>query len=74
MTTHRPVGPATPQETVASPAPETPPETAAPLEPETPSWRSLRGWVIAALQTLLCLGLGCLMFLVVLGELLFEFD
>ncbi|MDV3297083.1 MAG: histidine kinase [Brachybacterium paraconglomeratum] len=74
MTTHRPVGPATPQETVASPAPETPPETAAPLEPGTPSWRSVRGWVIAALQTLLCLGLGCLMFLVVLGELLFEFD
>jgi len=74
MTTHRPVGPATPQETVASPAPETPPETAAPLEPGTPSWRSVRGWVIAALQTLLCLGLGCLMFVVVLGELLFEFD
>ena len=74
MTTHRPVGPATPQETVASPAPATPPETAVPLEPGTPSWRSLRGWVIAALQTLLCLGLGCLMFLVVLGELLFEFD
>ncbi|MEY8654688.1 sensor histidine kinase [Brachybacterium paraconglomeratum] len=74
MTTHRPVGPATPQETVASPAPETPPKTAVPLEPGTPSWRSLRGWVIAALQTLLCLGLGCLMFLMVLGELLFEFD
>ena len=74
MTTHRPVGPATPQETVASPAPETPPETAAPLEPGTPSWRSLRGWVIAALQTLLCLGLGWLIFLVVLGDLLFEFD
>ncbi|GLI29387.1 MULTISPECIES: histidine kinase [Brachybacterium] len=74
MTTHRPVGPATPQETVASPAPETPPKTAVPLEPGTPSWRSVRGWVIAALQTLLCLGLGCLMFLMVLGELLFEFD
>ena len=40
----------------------------------TPSGRSLRGWAIAAAQTLLCLGLGCLIFLVVLGDLLFEFD
>ena len=62
MTTPRPVGPAAPQ------------VPAAPPEPAAPSWRSLRGWAIAAVQTLLCLGLGCLIFLVVFGELLVEFD
>lgn len=62
MTTPRPVGPATPQ------------VTAAPPEPAAPSWRSLRAWAIAAVQILLCLGLGGLVFLVVLGDLLVEFD
>ncbi|MFD4009286.1 histidine kinase [Brachybacterium paraconglomeratum] len=52
----------------AQPGPSTPPETG------TPSWRSLRAWAIAAAQTLLCLGLGGLIFLIVLGDLLFEFD
>lgn len=63
-----------PPASVGPPAPAEHPGPSTPPGPETPSWRSLRGWAIAAAQTLLCLGLGCLIFLVVLGDLLFEFD
>ena len=63
-----------PPASAGPPAPAEHPGPSTPPGPGTPPWRSLRGWAIAAAQTLLCLGLGCLIFLVVLGDLLFEFD
>jgi signal transduction histidine kinase len=56
----------------ADPSPRADP--AVPAKGSAPSVRSLRSWAIATGQSLLCLGIGLFIFLIMLGDLLFEFD